>query len=406
MEQVVHRCRTFSIIANLNKLESFILHDPTAQGLYQHYLSLSYPGERKANHVPFFVDIVELGEKGNCSKANANLRGQLYLVFEKHFADNSPLLLDIPNDRLEQVRRNIQRDLTLAAFKPAIKAVVRDLAFIYMEGFINSPIFRDFKETLVDVDFGHISKATVHEKDSTHKLRKFFGEKLLHTGSSFKLMGDQPNHIKEYKLSKIFGERVGVEKTALLGEHRVDVDLVEAKMKRRDRRLHAFFGDNFEVEEELFSARVQVPTTECCAKEFPKQPDHVNTFRLTKFFGERPPTNEAMFQFDFEESDCDDGDGVSSANGEDIVVAKRMHSQSQHLMRFFGERMDPAKEAHSVAFAYQPDHVKPCTLKKIFGESAAHTINFEVDPIGGTWPKAKSLKSRAKMEKFFGPFEG
>lgn len=27
---------------------------------------------------------------------------------------------------------------------------------------------------------------------------------------------DQPNHIKEYKLSKIFGERVGVEKVSLL----------------------------------------------------------------------------------------------------------------------------------------------------------------------------------------------
>jgi hypothetical protein len=42
--------------------------------------------------------------------------------------------------------------------------------------------------------------------------------------------------------------------------------------------------------------------------------------------------------------------------------------------------MDPVKEAHSVAFAYQPDHVKSCTLKKFFGESAAHTINF------GTFP--------------------
>jgi len=402
--EVVHRCRTFSIIANLNKLESFILHDPTAQSLYQQYLSLSYPGERKANHVPFFSDIVDLGEKGNCSRANAPLRAALYLVFEKYFVEGSSLLLDIPNDRLDQVRRSIQRDLTLAAFKPAIKVVVRDLAFIHMDGFINSAIFRDFKDT-VGVDFSSISKS-IHDKDSTHKLRKFFGDTLLHTGSSFKLMGDQPNHIREYKLSKIFGQRVGVERTALLGEHRVDADHMDVQMKRRDRRLHTFFGDNFEVEDELFSARVQVPNTESLATEFHKQPEHVNTFRLTKFFGERPPTSEApLYQFDFEESDSDDGD-VAPANGEDIVVAKRLHSQSQHLMRFFGERMDPAKEAHSVAFAYQPDHVKSCTLKKFFGESAAHTINFEVDPSGGTWPKAKSQKSRAKLEKFFGPFEG
>ena len=92
--------------------------------------------------------------------------------------------------------------------------------------------------------------------------------------------------------------------------------------------------------------------------------------------------------------------------------------------------MDPSKEAHAVAFASQPEHVKACTLKKIFGESAAHTINFgtsptprfssctllvffsfysllkiDAEPCGGTWPKAKSQKSRAKLQKFFGPFE-
>jgi hypothetical protein len=131
--EVIHRCRTFSIIANLNKLESFILHDPTAQRLYQQYLALAYPDERKANHIPFFADIVDLGEKGNCSKANTTFRAELYLVFEKYIAGESDLLLDIPNERLDQVRRNIQKDLTLSAFKPAIKAVVRDLAFIHMD---------------------------------------------------------------------------------------------------------------------------------------------------------------------------------------------------------------------------------------------------------------------------------
>jgi hypothetical protein len=88
--------------------------------------------------------------------------------------------------------------------------------------------------------------------------------------------------------------------------------------------------------------------------------------------------------------------------------------------------MDPVKEANSVTFAAQPEHVKACTLKKIFGESAAHTINFgtlmsffypfiqflftlinlDVEPCGGTWPRARSQKSRAKLERFFGPFEG
>lgn len=233
----------------------------------------------------------------------------------------------------------------------------------------------------------------------------------MHTGSSGKLLGDQPKHIKEYKLSKLFGERVGVEKVGLLEENEDD-EPNETQAKRRDRRLHIFFGDNFEVEETLFNERIQAPRFTSTAKEFPKQPDHVNTFRLTRFFGERPPTVEDLFQVDGEGSGSDSDDELKEnidepkrLKSKSLVEPKRLHSKSQHLMRFFGERMDPAKEANSVAFAAQPENVKACTLKKIFGESAAHTINFD-GPSGGTWPRVKSPKSRAKLEKFFGPFEG
>jgi hypothetical protein len=252
--EVVHRCRTFSIIANLNKLESFILHDPACQHLYQQYLSLAFPGERIANHIPFFADIVDLGERGNCSKASETFKAELYSVFEKYMVADSQLLLDIPNERLDQVRRNIHKDLTLAAFKPAIKVVVRDLAFVHMESFINSAIFKDFKDS-ADVDF-NLPRTTVQEKDSTLKLRKFFGDKFLHTGSSIKLLGDQPKHIKEYKLSKLFGERVGVERVALL-EDQHNEEHMAAHTRRRDRRLHIFFGDHFQVEDTLFSERIQ-----------------------------------------------------------------------------------------------------------------------------------------------------
>lgn len=401
--EVVHRCRTFSVIANLNKLESFILHNPAAQCLYQQYLSSTFPGGGKANHIPFFKDITSLGAQGNCSKGNATFRAELYLVFEKYIVADSGLLLDIPHDRLDQVRRNIQKDLTLSAFKPAIKVVVRELAFIHMDSFFNSAIFSDFRESvLAEVDFNALPSTSLQEKDSTNKLRKFFGDKFLHTGSSTKLLGDQPKHIKEFKLSKMFGERVGVEKIALLEELEEEAEEhMVGQMKRRDRRLHIFFGDNFEVEETLFAARVMAPQVEPSNKEFHKQPEHVNTYRLAKFFGERPPPSIDLF-VENEESGSDSDDGRASPTGE---YALRMHSKAQHLMRFFGERMDLEKEATSVSFAAQPEHVKACTLKKIFGESAAHTINFDVEN-GGTWPKIKREKSRAKLAKFFGPYEG
>ena len=129
--ELSHRC-TLSMIANLNKLESFILHDPATQRLYQQYLSLAYPGERKAIHILFFVDMMNLEEE-NCSKGNATFKAELYMIFEKYFVASSDLLLDISKDRLDQVRRNIQKGWTLSAFKPAIKEVVRDLAFIHMD---------------------------------------------------------------------------------------------------------------------------------------------------------------------------------------------------------------------------------------------------------------------------------
>lgn len=393
----LNRCRTFSIIDNLNKLESFILHDSTAQLLYQQYLESAYPEERKANHIPFFADMVDLRDNSDSSKQNGTLRAELYVIFDTYIAERSELLLDIPTERLNQVRRNIQRDLTLSAFKPAIKAVVRDLAFIHMDSFINSAIFSEYKERLLaELDFSEISRTSPQEKDSTHKIRKFFGDKFVHTGSSFKSLGDQPKHIKEYKLSKLFGERVGVEKSALLADRHEEEEeehVDDAQTKRRDRRLHMFFGDNFQVDETLFSARIQASRHPNTAIEFPKQPMHVNNYRLTKFFGERPPTKEDL------------SDSESSGSESDEDVSKRMHSKTQHLIRFFGERMDPAKEANSVTFASQPRHVKSVTLKKFFGESASHTLNFDV-PFGGTWPKARSQKSRAKLEKFFGPFEG
>lgn len=129
------RYRSFSIIANLSELESFILHDPSAQSLYQQYLAFVTLDGKKANHIPFFADIVNLSERMSFPKAPAidYFRAELYMVYEQYFLEESDLVLDIPRERLTQVRRNIERGVTLVAFKPAIKAVVRDLAFIYLD---------------------------------------------------------------------------------------------------------------------------------------------------------------------------------------------------------------------------------------------------------------------------------
>lgn len=129
------RYRSFSIIANLTELESFILHDPSAQSLYQQYLELVSLDGRKANHIPFFADIVNLSERMSFPNAPAidYFRAELCMIYEQYFMEESDLLLDIPQERLAQVRRNIERGVTLIVFKPAIKAVVRELAFIYLD---------------------------------------------------------------------------------------------------------------------------------------------------------------------------------------------------------------------------------------------------------------------------------
>jgi len=136
-----------------------------------------------------------------------------------------------------------------------------------------------------------------------------------------------------------------------------------------------FFGDYFEIDDILFSERIRAQDNSTAVQECQKQPIHVNTYRLARFFGTTPPTKNEQGEYD---------------------ATLSRHSKTGHLNRFFGERMDPEKEATTVTFAAQPLHVKAYKLKQIFGESAAHTISF-----GGTWPK-----SRAKLEKIFGPFEG
>lgn len=297
-----------------------------------------------------------------------------------------------------QVRKKFNKSVCLASFKPAIKEVVRDLAFVYMDGFINSTIFKDYKETVLG-GLTTTPKLTLREKESTHKLRKILGNKDVQVSPSLRAMlGDQPKHIKEYKLRKIFGEPVEIEKVKRsrggsdLEDQYDSDDSLLSQPKRRNRRLHVFFGDNFEVEDILFSERIRPATPDGADAEhheIPQQPTHVKSFRLARFFGSRPPTANT---------------GVDEADSSEDENCLTSHSKTHRLIRFFGERMDPEKESAAVSFAEQPDNVKGCTLKKIFGESAAHALSF--DSRSSTWPLGRNTKSRAKLEKFFGPFQG
>lgn len=373
-----------SFVSNFNDLETLVLQHPAACDLYKQYLTSTCIDGRKAHHVDFFSAITHLEEqewllvqRPKRSRATEEkFQRELMGVYEKYFLLSSAWLLDISEECLEKVRENLQQHINVKAFHPAIRVVVRDLAFVHFESFTQSPTFKDYKEKSSHASI--IEQNTPQEKESTSKVSHFFVQKALRDKNEWrrKSLDQQPGHAKEYRTQRKFSVGSEKEKASLLDdadeidvEERVDSSLVS----RRDRRLHVFFGDYFEIDDILFSERTQAQ--DGTVQEYKKQPTHVNTYRLRKFFGTTPPTKNEQGEYE---------------------AALAIHSKTAHLNRFFGERIDPEKEATSVAFAAQPINVRTYKLKKIFGESAAHTISF-----GGTWPR-----SRAKLEKIFGPFDG
>jgi len=181
----------------------------------------------------------------------------------------------------------------------------------------------------------------------------------------------------EHKMNK----KPEVEKSSLLDSEDVaeedSMPVVDSDIQmtaRRHRRLHLFFFENIECHDVVSCKRMKEQ------QQSAKQPPHVNTFRLARFFGQTPPTRNEQGDYNIRRDAH-----LSSQN-----------SRTWHLQRFFGENMDPEKEANTVSFATQPLNVSGFKLKKIFGESASHSISFA----GATWPK-----SRAKLEKILGPYE-
>jgi len=220
--------------------------------------------------------------------------------------------------------------------------------------------------------------------------------------------------VKSFRLHKRFGER------ALIEHHESESGSGGESPRsprgtewRRSRRLHVFFGDSFLVDEILYAEKVRAPGTTGDDNEsaLPKQPEHVNPHRLRRFFGERVPRDSTQRQGATEQSDAEVMDieddeletARSKSEGDTEFIASRF-AKNQRISRFFGERMDPLKEAAYKMFADQPANVKSMKLKKIFGSSdvAAAVDRDELTADYEETDPMKKAKRAHKLHKFFG----
>jgi hypothetical protein len=135
---------SISLVANLNDLETYILQDPSACTMYKQYLASTSLDGRKSHHVDFFSDITHMEEQEwllaqrpkKSRAAEEKFKGELMEVYKKYFLVDSVCLLDISGEWLEKVRENLKVHVNVKAFNPAIRLVVRDLAFVYFERYL------------------------------------------------------------------------------------------------------------------------------------------------------------------------------------------------------------------------------------------------------------------------------
>jgi len=173
------------------------------------------------------------------------------------------------------------------------------------------------------------------------------------------------------------------------------------------------------LDEVLFSEKIRAPL-DCINhgndedRPFPKQPDNVHPHRLNRFFGERVPRNTTQDitvdsddisgeQMDTGDEELDTFDSDREQEEQPAFISSRF-PKNQRIIRFFGERMDPSKEASYKSFVDQPANVSSLKLKKIFGTpDAAAAIDLNDRNAGavesGTIKKAKRAH---KLHKFFG----
>jgi len=167
---------------------------------------------------------------------------------------------------------------------------------------------------------------------------------------------------------------------------------------RRSRRLHVFFGGSFPIDEVLYSEKIRPSSfseTSLLQHFHLRQPLHVHPHRLNRFFGERVKDKCVESPMDEREP-----------NEEDSSISGPRVGRTQRIQRFFGERIDPNKEASAVSFANQPAHVKGHRLRKIFGTPPVHNEPIpeeegDKDEVDQQGPSLETRRAH-KLHKFFG----
>jgi len=390
---------SFTFITELDPL----FRDHDALLMYRQYLHQSTQ-PALAFHIDFFVDMMEVED----SMEDEHMR--LEQIYNKYFHHEGECILEVRKDVLEKVREEVEKG-KIYTFEPAIKVVVRDLAFSHFNGFWECEEFKHHRETRP----GSIPN-TRKQREKAH-LAKFFGEEIDESDAKRVAFRAQPGHVKRYRLDRIFGEKSAIDYvTDLNGPSMMAQDeeeeteggseAVRVRPRRaastvewkRCRRLHVFFGDSFPVDEVVYSEKVRSTSVidEIITRKLRRQPIHVHPHRLNRFFGERvvPNENESV-----EEGDKQ-GSGHSTSRGP-------RYPRTQRIQRFFGERMDPDKEASTVSFADQPPHVKSHRLRRIFGTPPVSNkdtfmeedvMEVETNNQGRT----PEMKRAHKLHRFFG----
>jgi len=300
------------------------------------------------------------------------------------------------------------------------------LCYENLTKFTNSDLFQETKAYLrVAASTTEMLNLSPRERTKNVRLSKFFGEKVTTKEIGRLSFRAQPRHVKTFRLNKRFGERVLVEHSETCPTCESGQASPRDKSARwslpvewrRSRRLHVFFGKSFVVDDVLFSEKVRAPS-ECTHHStdeercFPKQPDNVHPHRLNRFFGERLPKNmqrDLTDNDDLSDEQMDIGDeemdSLASEQYEEEFPAflSSRFGKTQRIIRFFGERMDPTKEASYKSFVNQPTNVTSLKLKKIFGTpDAAAAIDLSDRTLAQESGTAKKAKRAQKLNKFFG----
>jgi len=333
-------------------------------------------------------------------------------IYQKYFHQEGESLLEVKKEVLEKVREDVEHGNTLN-FEPTIKLVIRDLAFVHFNGLWESEVFKHYRETMSS---DGISNSKKHREKA--RLQKFFGEEVNDSDAKRLNYRAQPGHVKRYRLDRIFGEKPSIDYVPDITDENEEEDeeIVRVRARRamsavewrKSRRLHVFFGAPFPIEEVVYSEKVRSSSVigDFITRPLRRQPTHVHPHRLNRFFGERvKDRNDNSLESEMVVSDEGDDQKLGYSN----TCHGPRYPRTLRIQRFFGERMDPKKEASTVSFADQPPHVKGHRLRKIFGTPPVSNTDMALDEddmedIENSNQNGPSLEMKRahKLRKFFG----